>query len=145
MPSASYSHATAVSLGAPEIWAKLNVPATWQAIGPVEDVTGPSFDDEGHLTGFKWHTRVGPRDIDGTAQVVDSTPNVCMAVALDAGELVGMLTAVIEPNGKTESQLEVTLAVTSKGGLASLFFPMISEALGKGLAGQVDEFAAGLS
>ena len=38
----------------------------------------------------------------------------------------------------------VTLEVVSRGTLSTLFFPVVSEAIAKGLPSQVDRFAEGL-
>ena len=38
--------------------------------------------------------------------------------------------------------IEVTLKVISRGMLSTLFFPVISEAVGRGLPAQVERFAA---
>ncbi|NNF64438.1 MAG: SRPBCC family protein [Acidimicrobiia bacterium] len=143
MPSASYSHTVTTPQSAAAIWKRLNDPDTWLAIGPVEGVDNAELSTDGHLEGFDWYTTVGPRKITGTAKVTESTKNQSMTLSLDAGELVGDLSASLDKNGKG-SDLTVSIDITSKGGMASLFFPVISEVLGRGLPEQVEEFAATL-
>lgn len=143
MPSASYAHTVTTSRSAADVWKRLNDPDTWLAIGPVEGIDNAESSAEGHLEGFDWYTTIGPRKITGTARVTESTKNKSMTLSLDAGELVGDLSASLDKNGRG-SDLTVSIDITSRGGMASLFFPVISEVLGRGLPEQVEEFAAGL-
>ena len=66
-----------------------------------------------------------------------------MTLHLATRELVGALTAEVRDHNPG-SYLDVTLAIESRGMLASLFFPAISQAVGSGLPRQVDEFTASL-
>ncbi len=127
------------------VWASLHEPDTWLGIGPVERVWDPTLDQSGHLTGFRWGTTAGPRKIEGTARADGIEPLTRYELALDAGELKGSLTAALVDPGNGTTGLTVTLEVRSTGGLASLFFPLISEVLGNGLPHQVDAFASGLT
>jgi hypothetical protein len=66
-----------------------------------------------------------------------------MELSLDSSELKGSLIADIDDNEST--RLAVTLEVASKGTMGALFFPLIAEAIGRGLPEQVEEFAASLN
>ena len=77
----------------------------------------------------------------GRADVIDAEPGRMMALDLDAVEVAGRLTTVLSENGDGTTHLEVTLFVQAKGMLSTMFFPVVSDAVGRGLPGQVDEFA----
>jgi hypothetical protein len=68
-----------------------------------------------------------------------------MHLDLDAGEIAGSLTADLAAvPGGDGTAVTVTLVVTSRGMLSTLFFPVVTEAVSSGLPRQVDEFAAAL-
>lgn len=79
-----------------------------------------------------------------TARVTDATANQRMVLDLDAREVIGSLEAHLEPNGDGTTIVTVTLEVVSRGTLSTLFFPMVSEAIAKGLPTQVERFAESL-
>jgi hypothetical protein len=66
-----------------------------------------------------------------------------MKLNLDSTELTGSLIADLDDNSST--RLAVTLEVVSKGTMAALFFPLIAEAVGRGLPDQVESFATALN
>ncbi len=141
MPRASFTHQVIVPRSVDEIWARLQVAETWSNIGPVEDVWDAEHTDEGHLERYRWSTTVGPRSYQGRAKVIGSEPGHLMRLDLDATEVVGTLTTRLSENG-AGTDLEVTLEVESRGTLSTLFFPVVSEAVGRGLPMQVERFAA---
>lgn len=143
MPTASHSHTATAAADVGAIWLRLNDPETWAGLGLVEKIDEADVSSDGTLVGFSWHTSIGPRRITGTANVTESELDEALTLALDAGELVGTISARLAPNGDG-SDLTVTVDITSRGGMASLFFPVISEVLGRGLPNQVEEFAASL-
>ncbi len=67
-----------------------------------------------------------------------------MHLDLDAGEIAGSLTADLVAVAGGGTAVTVTLVVTSRGMLSTLFFPVVTEAVSSGLPRQVDEFAASL-
>lgn len=125
-----------------EVWDGLQDASTWANIGPVEQVWEPVHASEA-LVSFKWRTTVGPTRYDGVAKVVTSDPLQAMELSLDAGEVTGSLRTDLAPEA-TGTLITVTLVVVSRGLLSTMFFPVISEAVGKGLAAQVEHFAATL-
>lgn len=142
MPRASYSHETATPLSPAELWKRLQIPETWANIGPVEKVWDARHTDS-DLAGFRWSTTVGHSTYEGTAEANVNEPGTEMVLQLSTKELLGALTARITAH-EAGSQLVVTLAVEPRGMLASLFFPAISQAVGSGLSGQVEEFVRSL-
>lgn len=142
MPRASFTHQVTVPRSADEIWEQLQVAETWSNIGPVEDVWDAEHAEDGQLQRYRWSTTVGPRSYRGRAKVVASEPAHLMRLDLDATEVVGTLTTRLSQNGTDATQLEVTLEIESRGTLSTLFFPIVSDAVGRGLPRQVEEFAA---
>jgi hypothetical protein len=142
MPRASFTHHVTVPRSADEIWEQLQVAETWSNIGPVEDVWDAEHAEDGQLQRYRWSTTVGPRSYRGRAKVVASEPAHLMRLDLDATEVVGTLTTRLSQNGTDATQLEVTLEIESRGTLSTLFFPVVSDAVGRGLPRQVEEFAA---
>lgn len=124
------------------VWQALQEPETWAGLGPITAVWDAEMSDDGHLAGFSWSAD-GPRKIEGTATTLQALAPELMVMSLDATEIVGTLTTELQPDGRG-TMLTVVLSVEAKGMLATLFFGVISEALGRGLPGQVDGFAAGL-
>lgn len=124
------------------MWAALQDATTWSGIGPVDDVWDASHDDDGELQGFQWSAHVGPTKYKGSARVAVAAEPHHMKLHLDSSELSGALIADIDDDDP--STLAVTLEVVSKGSLAAMFFPIIAEAIGRGLPQQVEEFAAAL-
>ena len=142
MPRASFSHNVDLSRPASEVWESLQDAATWSGIGPVDDVFGATHAADGTLESFEWSAHVGPTKYRGSAQVAIADAPRHMKLNLDSSELKGSLITDIDENESTS--LSVTLEIVSKGGMASLFFPLISEAIGRGLPEQVERFAATL-
>lgn len=141
MPNASFTHRTVISQPADHVWARLQDAGTWANIGPVEEVWDEVHDESGHLQRYAWSTSVGPRAYRGHAQVIGSDPGSVMRLALDGGELAGTLTTTLSKNGDDATHIEVTLHVESRGTLSTMFFPLVAEVVGRGLPGQVEEFA----
>ena len=143
MPRASFSHSVELTRTPQEIWINLQDAATWSGIGPVDNVWEPTHSDDGTLEGFQWSAHVGPTSYKGSAVVAGATAPRHMKLDLDSSELKGSLIADIEDGDTTH--LAVTLEVASKGTMGALFFPLISEAIGRGLPEQVEQFAASLN
>jgi hypothetical protein len=144
MPRATFTH-QAVATATPEaVWLKLQEAETWANIGPVEEVTSAESDDEGNLESFRWATTVASRRYPGTARVTVADPLRRMVLDLDAREVVGSLSTVLTPNGNDTTVVTVTLEVSTRGPLSTVFFPIVSQAIARGLPTQVDDFAESL-
>ncbi len=144
MPRATFTHQATAAAPIGLVWARLQDADTWANIGPVEDVSDPELDDSGDLQGFRWSTSVAAKRYPGTAQVTVAEHEERMVLKLDAREVAGSLETHLEPNGDGTTIVTVTLEVVSRGTLSTLFFPIVSEAIAKGLPGQVDTFAESL-
>jgi hypothetical protein len=144
MPRATFTHHATAAATPEAVWRELQEAGTWANIGPVENVTDPEVDVDGNLEGFRWSTTVASRRYPGVATVRIAEPHKRMVLDLDAREVAGSLTTVLEPNGDGTTIVTVTLEVVSRGTLSTLFFPMVSQAIANGLPTQVDNFADSL-
>jgi carbon monoxide dehydrogenase subunit G len=144
MPKTRFTHHAVAAAPAHIVWQRLQDAATWAAIGPVEEVWDPRHDDDGTLRSYRWKTVVGPRAYLGSATVVASEPDRRMALHLDGSEITGDLVAELTPDGDTGTTMTVTLAIESVGVLSTLFFPVVADAVGRGLPAQVDAFVRSL-
>ena len=145
MPRATFTHQATAAASVDAVWARLQDAETWSNIGPVEDVRDPEIDDSGQLQSFRWSAHVAAKRYPGTAEVTAAETLERMVLSLDAKEVVGSLETHLESNGDGATIVTVTLEVVSRGTLSTLFFPVVSEAIAKGLPAQVDSFAASLS
>jgi hypothetical protein len=144
MPRATFTHQAVAAATPGRVWVKLQEAETWANIGPVEEVSRPETDAEGNLESFAWSTTVAARRYPGTARVVVAEPQQRMVLDLDTREVVGSLSTVLTPNGKNTTVVTVTLEVTARGPMSTVFFPLVTQAIARGLPTQVDDFAASL-
>lgn len=144
VPSTTFTHRATAPTSADQVWETLQSAETWANIGPVEDVNDAVHHDDGTLSSFRWHTSVASKRYPGVAVVAAAEPKQRMLLELDAREVVGSLEALLEPNGDGTTIITINLTVTSRGTLSTLFFPVVSEAIAKGLPRQVEEFARSL-
>lgn len=143
MPRASFSHNVELTRPVNDVWATLQDAATWSGIGPVDEVWDPVHDEDGALESFQWSAHVGPTKYKGSAVVAIADAPHHMKFNLDSSELTGSLIADLD--GDKSPRMAVTLEVVSKGTMAALFFPLIAEAIGRGLPDQVERFAVTLN
>lgn len=144
MPRATFTHQAVADAPVEAVWASLQQAETWANIGPVEEVTDSSMDDDGYLDSFAWSTTVAMKRYLGSADVTEVAPGERMKLDLDAREVAGSLEAHLEPNGDDTTIVTVTLEVVSRGTLSTLFFPVVSETIARGLPDQVNRFAESL-
>jgi hypothetical protein len=122
-----------------EVWDRLQDVETWSNIGPVEHVWDPVHDDAGQLVSYRWSASVGPTTYRGRARVAEAAVCELLVLDLDGGEIGGRLATRLSENGDG-SRITVTLTIVSKGTLSALFFPIVSDAVRKGLPEQVKRF-----
>jgi carbon monoxide dehydrogenase subunit G len=143
MPSATYRYATTVDATPARVWDGLQNPEVWGAIGPVQNVREPLVED-GALRGFSWSTEIGGVVYEGTGTAVVSDRPERYELELDTSEMTGTITVDITGANPTGSDVAVTVELRSKGLLSSLFFPIVSKAIGDALPEQVDAVVADL-
>ena len=138
---ATFTHRVLIARPRSEVWTRLQVPATWELLGPIDEVSQPIVED-GQLKSFEWTTRAAGQEITGTAYTSDYSPPEHFELSLDAGRISGSLEALLKGDGETD--LEVRLRIRPQGPLATLFFPAVRDAVGSGFADHVEEFAESL-
>ena len=144
MPRATFSHQVVAAAPVGEVWERLQLAETWANIGPVEDVIESTSSEDGQLESFVWTTTAAMKHYTGTAIVSDAVYGERMTLDLDAQEVAGTLETHLAPNGNGTTIVTVTLEVISRGTLSTLFFPVVSETIARGLPTQVDAFAESL-
>lgn len=143
MPRGSYRHQVGVPASAEDVWTRFQDPVTWEGIGPIDDVQDIEVDGD-RLVSFRWTTHVGPSRYRGRSTIVENLPGKRIVMRLDSTEMGGTLAVDIDAK-RGGTTVAVSLDVVTKGPMSSLFFPVISEAITRGLPTQVDAFAAGWS
>lgn len=144
MPSQTFTHSSSTTATIEEVWAALDRPETWEAIGGVDRVFDAQMDEEGRLQGFSFETVAGGKSYTGVASPHRRVEGETMAWNVKSSEIRGITEVDLEGDGDTTT-VTVTLQVESAGFLSSMFFPVIAGAIGKGMPEAVDGFVAGLA
>lgn len=142
MPSQRFTHQSTTSAPIAEVWAALDQPETWEAIGAVDRVFDPVIDEEGRLRGFSFDTIAAGKRYIGDATPHERVEERRMTWRIRNSEVRGLTSVSLEPEG-IGTRIAVSLDVESVGLLSSMFFPIIASAIGNGLPQAVEEFAAG--
>ncbi len=144
MPSAVFHHTIKVDARADRVWDRLQEPDIWRSIGPVQNLWDPVVED-GVLTGFRWSTDISGVVYQGTGTAtIQDRPDQYQLV-LETSEMAGTITVDLSEGNPGGTIVDVTLELRSKGLLSSMFFPVVSRAIGGGLHDQVEDMAAQLS
>lgn len=144
MPSRNFSHSVTVDAPRERLWAELEKPETWEAIGGVERVYDAVIDEEGRLEGFSFEARAAGRTYPGLAIPHAREEGRLMAWAIDTSEIDGVIS--VELNDEDEGTLlTVAVEVQSRSTLSAVFLPAIASGLGKGLPQAVERFAETVS
>jgi carbon monoxide dehydrogenase subunit G len=144
VPSQTFTHSSSTSAPLEEVWAALDRPETWEAIGGVDRVFDAAIDEEGRLRGFSFETVAGGKSYTGVASPHRRVDGETIAWNVKSSEIRGVTEVDLERDGDITTVI-VTLQVESAGFLSAMFFPVIANAIGKGLSKAVDEFVAGLA
>lgn len=140
VPSETFTHRSTTSASVARVWAALDRPETWEAIGGVDRVFDPQFDDHGRLRGFSFETVAGGRTYVGVAHPHQRVEGEVMAWRIANSEVRG-ITSLSLAHEQDTTTISVTLQFESAGFLSSMFFPVIASAIGRGLPAAVDDFA----
>jgi hypothetical protein len=119
------------------VWARLQQPDAWAEIGPIDRVWDDVHDNDGVLRSFAWSTRAAGRNITGKATTSQADADRRMVVDLMTSEVSGAVDVSL-----SDGTIEVVMSLRPVGLLATVFFGSVAGAVGGGLAGHVDEFAA---
>lgn len=142
MPSQTFTHTSTTGASLAKVWAALDIPGTWEAIGGVDRVFDPKVDGEGHLQGFSFDTVAGGKRYIGTATPHERIEGRLMAWYVQTSEVSGVITVSLNTKDGSTA-VTVTLQVESVGVLSSMFFPLVASAIGGGLPRAVEGFVAG--
>ena len=144
MPAVTFHNTIKVGAPADQVWDRLQEPDIWRSVGPVQELWDPVIED-GVLAGFQWSTNIGGIVYKGTGTAtIQDRPDQYQLV-LDTSEMAGTITVDLSKGSEGGTIVDVTLELRSKGLLSSMFFPVVSRAIGGGLPDQVEDMAAQLS
>ena len=143
-PSATFQHNITIDAPPDEVWDRLQDPHVWNSIGPVQNLWDPVVED-GVLTGFRWSTDIGGVVYKGTGTATVRERPDAYQLVLDTTEMAGTITVELSQGNPGGTIVDVALELRSKGLLSSMFFPVLSRAIGDGFTDQVDDMAAQLS
>ena len=98
------------------------------------------------LTGFQWSTDIGGVVYDGTGTAVGHERPNRYELVLNTSEVGGSIAVdLTERDNGNGTGIDVEVELRSKGLLSSMFFPIVSRAVGDGLPDQVQDLAARLN
>jgi len=143
MPSAVFHHSITVDAPPDAVWDRLQEPDMWRSVGPVQNLWDPTIED-GVLTGFQWSTNIGGVVYNGTGTAVNPERPHHYELILDTSEMAGTISVELAEGNPGGTEVEVALELRSKGLLSSMFFPVVSRAIGNGLPDQIEELAVRL-
>ena len=144
MPAATFHDTIKVDAPASQVWDRLQEPDIWRSIGPVQNLWDPVVED-GVLAGFQWSTDIAGVVYKGTGTATIQDRPDRYQLVLDTSEMAGTITVDLSTGTAGETIVDVTLDLRSKGLLSSMFFPVVSRAIGGALPGQVEDMSAQLS
>ena len=144
VPTRTFTHAAVAPVPVDTAWFALQDPATWGAIGGVDEVYGAHHADDGTLVSYRFRASAGGQTYEGRARTSFAEPHRMMVVDVDTPELEGRITVTLE-GGNPHTEVAVELTVRSKGMLATLFFPVVAAAIASGFPTSVEDFAGRLA
>ena len=142
VPSKSFKHTAVATAPIDDVWAALDQPQTWESIGGIDKIVDSNIDSDGRLRGFSFDTVVAGIPYRGKAIPAGREEGRLISWNIENSEIAGTITVTLSDKD-SETTINVALRVESKGMLAAMFFSAVSKAVGTGLPGSVDAFAAG--
>lgn len=144
VPTRTFSHSVMVDAPRETVWAELEKPETWEAIGGVDRVHDAVIDEKGRLEGFSFEAKAAGKTFPGLAIPQAREEGRVMAWAIDTSEVDGVI-GVELTDEEERTRLTVTVEVESRSTLSAVFLPAIASAIGNGLPAAVEAFAAQMS
>ena len=142
VPSKSFKHTAVATAPIDDVWAALDQPQTWESIGGIDKIVDSNIDSDGRLRSFSFDTVVAGIPYRGKAIPAGREEGRLISWNIENSEIAGTITVTLSDKD-SETTINVALRVESKGMLAAMFFSAVSKAVGTGLPGSVDAFAAG--
>ena len=143
MPSATFTETVEINAAPDEVWDRLQLPAIWQSVGPVQQVWDPTIQN-GVLQSFRWSTNIGGKVYEGDGKALDHTRPAHYELLLDTSEMSGTISVDLSSGNPGGTTADVAIELRSKGMLSSMFFPAIKNAVGSGFPQQVADMGAEL-
>ena len=140
MPSEAFQATATTSADPASAWAGMQQPEVWEGIAGVERITDPEFHPDGALARFRFAATAAGRSYPGMAEVAESTPGQSMRLRLSTSELAATIALALQGEG-TETRLTIDVEIRSTTFMASLFFPVVADVLGRGLSAAAQDFA----
>ena len=144
MPSQTFSHSVRVAAPREVVWAALQQPETLEGIGGVDRVHDALIDQEGRLQGFSFEATAAGQVYPGLATPLTREEGRVIAWSIDTSEIEGMIRIDLADQG-AGTDLTVIVELETRSILSSVFFPVITSAMGKGLPDAVEAFAEKLA
>lgn len=144
MSSAEFSHTVIAPTTRQFAWQQLQIPETWEGLAGVDEVFDVHHDPDGLLTAYRFRATAASQVYEGTAATVESTNPSMMAIEIATSEVTGRITTRLT-EAEAGVAVNVHVLLRSKGFLATLFFPVITQALVTSLPAQVEGLAGRLS
>jgi hypothetical protein len=120
------------------VWRALDDPVTWESVPGVDRVVDPIVDHAGRLRGFGFESVVAGKTYRGEATPAGREDQKLIAWDIRTSELRGRVMVALSGLGEG-TRVYVSLHVEGTGMLGSLFFPVISSAIGGGFHETVEE------
>ena len=140
MPSEAFQ-ATAITTSDPAAaWEAMQQPDVWEGIAGVEHVTDPEFHPDGSLARFRLAAIAAGKSYPGIAEVVESTPGRTMTLRLSTSELTATVALSLQ-GGDRGTHLTIDVDIRTSTFMASLFFPVVADVIGRGLPAAAEDFA----
>ncbi|HKZ28122.1 MAG TPA: SRPBCC family protein [Acidimicrobiia bacterium] len=136
-----FTHTVHVNAPPERAWTILQEPETWGGIAGVQRVFDASHHPDGTLRSYRFLAQAGMKPYEGSARTVQADAPVLMVVTVDAAEIEGTITTELQPSNPHGTDMTVSLGIRARGILASLFLPIVSQAIGSGFSRQIDEIA----
>ncbi len=143
VPSKTFTGSAIANASPGQIWERLNLGATWEAISGVDKVLDEVHDASGRLVGFKFQSTAAGKQYVGTASPGPREEGRSLVWNIQTSEIKGSVAVSLRPLGET-TDINVTMQVESVSMMASFGFPFIAAAISNGFQETVDNFAAGL-
>ena len=140
MPSDTFRHSATASVDLDSVWAQLQDPEKWRAMGGIEEIHDPRIEDE-LLKGFAFTSRIAGTAYRGQATTTEAVFRERMVVDVDTTELKAVLTVELTPIDAS-TRLDVTMHLSSKSFLVSMMWGLVASTVGSGLPQRTAEMIA---
>jgi carbon monoxide dehydrogenase subunit G len=143
MLESRYQHRATTAASPETVWGRLQDPETWAAVAGVDGTNEHRFDGPS-LVGFKFQAMIGGVPYQGTARVIDSSPETSMTLSIKSSEVLGTIAVSALPSAGGVD-VDVTIVMRPAGMLGAVAFPLVTAAVSRNFTDSVERLAAELS